>query len=111
MPLVPSAQLVLINNPPDHYERLARECAFTGDLQRRAVRRKIRDLAHLLQIHVTAHQYRAAILARGLNGARPEELNGRAAVWTVGDSLAHSRKAVPPGGRSSPSPPALAEDN
>ena len=52
------------------------------------------DFAHALEIDVPANQDRAAKLAGGLDRARPEELDRRAAIRTIGDSLAHEYKAA-----------------
>src|SRR5687767_14255694 len=80
---------MFVNDPPDHDEWLVFVDAFAGDLERRAVGGQVCDFAHARQIDIVPHQDRAAVLARGLNGARPKKPDLRSAIRTIRDALAY----------------------
>src|ERR1035441_9688583 len=59
-------------------------------LDRRAIRRQIRDHAHAFQVHVRANEDGFAVRAGGLHAARPVEQNRGATAWAKRGRLRHT---------------------
>ncbi len=89
VPLVPTALIVLIKDAADHNKRLVAVLALGIDLNRRAVRREIGNLADSFQVHIGADEDALAVFTNGLDVAGPAKHDLGAAVGTVGDGLAH----------------------
>src|SRR5260370_5867177 len=89
VPLVPAALIVFIKDAANHNERLAAVLAFGIDLNGRAVRREIGDLADLFQVHIRADEDALAKFANGLHAAGPAKNDLGTAVRTVGNGLSH----------------------
>jgi len=91
VPLIPAALIVLIKDAADHNKRFVTVLAFGIDLNRRAVRREIGDLADFPQVHIRADEDAFAIFANGLDATGPAKNDLGTAVGTVSDGLAHRR--------------------
>src|SRR5271156_6093644 len=92
MPFVPCSLIVFINNPSNGHEGLAIVDALCANLNGRAVRRQIGNLAYLLQIDIGSNQNRLAVLADGLHAARPAKDNLCPAVRAIRARLSHLRR-------------------
>src|SRR5262249_14346880 len=99
-PLVPRALLPLVRNPAGDDERLVAIAPFGVELNRRGVRRQIRNDADVLQIDVGPNDDRAAVLADRLHAARPLVSDRRAAVRAAGGPARHPRTVPAASGAS-----------
>jgi len=91
MPFVPCSLIVFIDDAPYCYEGLAIVDALGANLNRRTVRRQIRNLADFLQVDIGSNQDRLAVFADSLHAARPAKDNLRPAVRAVRGGLSHLR--------------------
>jgi hypothetical protein len=89
VPLIPAALIVFIKDAANNNERLAAVFAFGIDLNGRAVRREIGDLADSFQVYIRADEDAFAEFAYGLYAAGPAKNDLGAAVRTVGNWLSH----------------------
>src|SRR3954463_1944237 len=90
-PLVPAALFVLIDDAAGHDESLVAVATLRRQLNRRGVIGQVGDLPNLLHVDIGADDDRMAVLADGLDAARPSIDQRRAAVGTAGGTASHPR--------------------
>ncbi len=89
VPLIPAALIVLVKDAADHHERFVSVFALGIDLDGRAVRREIGNLADFFQVHIGADEDAFTVFANGLHAAGPAKNDLSAAVRTIGSWLGH----------------------
>src|SRR5260370_25099864 len=89
VPLIPAALIVFIKDAANHNERLVAVFAFGIDLNGRAVRREIGDLAYFFQVHILADEHTFSKFAYGLHAAGPAKNDLGTTVRTIGNWLGH----------------------